>query len=145
VAPLPAPLPRIRDLRATLAARTGRNARRLDLTLLPMFERLIAEGAWWDCCDGVAGTAIAALPCDCIPPSIDTDDFFLRNGIGRASRERADAAPHEVRAFCREYRTRLAPLTLHEALKRIGPASMAATGPCGAIGFTTRSARRASS
>lgn len=97
MAPLPAPLPRIRDLRATLAARTGRNARRLDLTLLPMFERLNVEGAWWDYCDDISGNAIAALLRDCIPPSIAADEFFLRPGIGWALREalkRSGADPH---------------------------------------------------
>lgn len=144
-------------------ARTGRNARLLDLALLPLFERFIAEGAWWDYCDDISGTAIAALlrahPAavkprlrrwsrgrdiwlrrasflcqrrfgagfdaallyDCIGPSIDFDEFFLRKGIGWALRERAYAAPDEVRAFCRAYRDRLSPLTLREALKRIGP------------------------
>ena len=58
---------------------------------------------------------------DCILPSIDSDEFFLRKGIGWALRERAYTTPAEVRAFCRKYRDRLSPLTLREALKRIGP------------------------
>jgi 3-methyladenine DNA glycosylase AlkD len=63
----------------------------------------------------------ATLLYDCIMPSIDSDEFFLRKGIGWALRERAYAAPAEVRAFCREYGDRLSPLTVREALKRIGP------------------------
>ncbi len=144
-------------------ARTGSNARLMNLTLLPLFERFIVEGAWWDYCDDISGEAIAQLlrdePAriepvlrrwargrdiwlrrasflcqrrmksefdaklmyDCILPSIDSDEFFLRKGIGWALRERAYAAPAEVRTFCRNYRDRLSPLTLREALKRIGP------------------------
>lgn len=144
-------------------ARTGGNAQLMDLRLLPLFERFIVEGAWWDYCDDISGGAIAQLlhdhpavmkPAlrqwarsagiwlrrasflcqrrlkssfdaklmyDCILPSIDSDEFFLRKGIGWALRERAYAAPAEVRAFCRKYRDRLSPLTLREALKRIGP------------------------
>ena len=143
-------------------ARTGRNARLMDLRLLPVFEQFIAEGAWWDYCDDLSGEAIAALLrahpralkprlrrwsrgrdiwlrraailCqrriktgfdaellyDCILPSLDADEFFLRKGIGWTLRERAYAAPDEVRAFCRAYRDRLSPLTVREALKRIG-------------------------
>jgi len=141
----------------------GGNARLVDLTLLPVFERLIVEGAWWDYCDDISGNAIphllrefpsqmkpalrrwsrgsdiwlrrasilcqrrmkagfdATLLYECILPSIDSDAFFLRKGIGWALRERAYAAPAEVRAFCRNYGDRLSPLTVREALKRIGP------------------------
>lgn len=62
----------------------------------------------------------ARLLYDCILPSIDSPEFFLRKGIGWALRERAYTAPDEVRAFCKQYATRLAPLTLREALKNIG-------------------------
>jgi 3-methyladenine DNA glycosylase AlkD len=58
----------------------------------------------------------------CILPSLDSGEFFLRKGIGWALRERARAAPDEVRAFCAEYRERMAPLTRREALKHIGAA-----------------------
>jgi len=144
-------------------ARTGRNARLIDLSLLPVFERFIVEGAWWDYCDDISGNAIAELlrayprelkprlrrwsrgtniwlrrasflcqrrmksgfdaklMYDCILPSIDAEEFFLRKGIGWALRERAYAAPAEVRAFCRQYGDRLSPLTVREALKRVGP------------------------
>lgn len=63
----------------------------------------------------------AALLYDCIRPSIDSKEFFLRKGIGWALRERAYTSPAEVRAFCRDHRGRLSSLTLREALKRIGP------------------------
>ncbi len=59
----------------------------------------------------------------CILPSIGSSpfnrEFFVRKGIGWALRERAYAAPDEVRAFCAEYADRLAPLTKREALRVI--------------------------
>jgi 3-methyladenine DNA glycosylase AlkD len=65
----------------------------------------------------------AVLLYDCILPSIGkgrlAGEFFVRKGIGWALRERAYAAPAEVRAFCREYAAQLAPLTLREALRVI--------------------------
>ena len=65
----------------------------------------------------------AVLLYDTILPSIGrgrfADQFFIRKGIGWALRERSYAAPDEVAAFCREYATQLAPLTLREALKVI--------------------------
>lgn len=62
----------------------------------------------------------ARLLYECILPSVDSDEFFLRKGIGWALRERAYTAPDEVRAFCHEYGHRLSPLTVREALKQIG-------------------------
>jgi 3-methyladenine DNA glycosylase AlkD len=148
-------------------ARVGRHAALLGLELLPVYEEMIVDGAWWDICDDISGTALArllaehptfmkprlrrwargddlwlrraAILCqrrlkqgfdahllyDCILPSIGdgrfAGEFFIRKGIGWALRERAYAAPDEVRAFCREYRTQLAPLTLREALRVVGP------------------------
>lgn len=65
----------------------------------------------------------AVLLYDCILPSIGggafAGEFFIRKGIGWALRERSYAAPDEVRAFCREYASHLAPLTLREALRVI--------------------------
>ena len=65
----------------------------------------------------------AVLLYDCILPSIGTGrfagEFFIRKGIGWALRERAYAAPAEVRAFCKEYAARLAPLTVREAFRVI--------------------------
>ena len=144
-------------------ARTGANAKLMAWELLPVFEHFIVEGAWWDYCDDISGTAIAwllehhpasmqpllrrwaldenlwrrraAMLCqrrrrhnvdarllyDCILPSIDAPrEFFLRKGIGWALRERAYTAPDEVRAFCKQYAARLAPLTIREALRNIG-------------------------
>lgn len=65
----------------------------------------------------------AVLLYDCILPSIGggrfAREFFIRKGIGWALRERAYAAPEEVQAFCEEYASQLAPLTLREALKHV--------------------------
>lgn len=63
----------------------------------------------------------AVLLYDCLLPSLAPDpvagDFFIRKGMGWALRERSYAAPDEVAAFCAEYRHRLSPLTLREAMK----------------------------
>jgi 3-methyladenine DNA glycosylase AlkD len=65
----------------------------------------------------------AKLLYDCILPSIGSgrfgDEFFIRKAIGWALRSRCRMAPREVLAFCREYRARLSPLTLREALKSV--------------------------
>lgn len=152
-------------------ALVGRHRRLFDLSLLPIYETMIREGAWWDICDSISGDALprlllrhpavikplyrrwarggdlwlrraaiigqrrlkadfdAVLLYDTILPSIGNapsargfaDQFFIRKGIGWALRERAYAAPDEVRAFCREYAVQLSPLTKREALRRIGP------------------------
>jgi 3-methyladenine DNA glycosylase AlkD len=59
----------------------------------------------------------AQLLYDCIAPSLERDEFFLRKGIGWALRERAYKAPVEVIDFCRAHAARLAPLTRREALR----------------------------
>lgn len=65
----------------------------------------------------------ARLLYETILPSIGSaavaGEFFIRKGIGWALRERSYDAPEEVRAFCREYATQLAPLTVREALKAL--------------------------
>jgi 3-methyladenine DNA glycosylase AlkD len=65
----------------------------------------------------------AVLLYDTILPSLGdarfAGEFFIRKGIGWALRERSDAAPEEVQAFCREYAWQLAPLTVREAMKAI--------------------------
>lgn len=65
----------------------------------------------------------AVLLYDCILPSIGNgrfaDAFFIRKGIGWALREHSYAVPVEVQAFCSEYASQLASLTLREALKVI--------------------------
>lgn len=42
-------------------ARIGRHARLLDTRLLPLYEQMIVEGAWWDLCDEISGNALPAL------------------------------------------------------------------------------------
>lgn len=63
----------------------------------------------------------AVLLYDILLPSIAggefADEFFIRKGMGWALRERAYAAPEEVRAFCTEYAEQLSPLTRREALR----------------------------
>jgi 3-methyladenine DNA glycosylase AlkD len=41
--------------------RTGVHARLFDATLLPVYQEMIVDGAWWDYCDDISGTAIARL------------------------------------------------------------------------------------
>jgi 3-methyladenine DNA glycosylase AlkD len=66
----------------------------------------------------------AVLLYDCILPSTGSSamagEFFIRKGMGWALRERSYAAPDEVQAFCAEYRSKLSPLTLREALRVLG-------------------------
>jgi 3-methyladenine DNA glycosylase AlkD len=54
---------------------------------------------------------------DCIEPSIDSHEFFLRKAIGWALRQHARTDPREVLAFVKAHRTRLSGLTKREALK----------------------------
>jgi 3-methyladenine DNA glycosylase AlkD len=42
-------------------ARVGPHAGLMDLRLLPLYETMIVEGAWWDICDDISGEAIGAL------------------------------------------------------------------------------------
>lgn len=42
-------------------ARVVPHARLLDLTLLPLYEEMICDGAWWDYCDDISANAIARL------------------------------------------------------------------------------------
>ncbi len=51
----------------------------------------------------------------------DHGDFFVRKAIGWCLREYAKTDPDAVRAFVAEHRTRLAPLSVREALRTIGP------------------------
>ncbi|WND38808.1 DNA alkylation repair protein [Streptomyces sp. BB1-1-1] len=48
-------------------------------------------------------------------------DFFVRKAIGWCLREYAKTDPDAVRAFVTEHRQRLAPLSVREALRNIGP------------------------
>jgi 3-methyladenine DNA glycosylase AlkD len=58
---------------------------------------------------------------DCIAPSIDSKEFFLRKGIGWALRQYARTDPKEVLRYIRQFEARLSPLTKREALKHCGP------------------------
>ncbi|GAA3999265.1 DNA alkylation repair protein [Streptomyces marokkonensis] len=49
------------------------------------------------------------------------DDFFVRKAIGWCLREYAKTDPAAVRAFVAEHGRRLAPLSVREALRSIGP------------------------
>lgn len=51
----------------------------------------------------------------------DHPEFFVRKAIGWALREHAKYAPDSVRTFVGTHRDRLAPLSVREALLRIGP------------------------
>ncbi|MGW7336280.1 DNA alkylation repair protein [Streptomyces sp. NPDC054808] len=48
-------------------------------------------------------------------------DFFVRKAVGWSLREYAKTDPDAVRAFVAEHRTRLAPLSVREALRTVGP------------------------
>jgi 3-methyladenine DNA glycosylase AlkD len=54
---------------------------------------------------------------DCIEPSIDSAEFFLRKAIGWALRERAKTDAREVLRYVRARRDRLSGLSKREALK----------------------------
>lgn len=42
-------------------ARVGPHRRLIDLRLLPVYEEMIASGAWWDYCDDISGQGLGAL------------------------------------------------------------------------------------
>jgi 3-methyladenine DNA glycosylase AlkD len=42
-------------------ARVGAHRRLFDLALLPVYESMIVEGAWWDICDDISGEAVGRL------------------------------------------------------------------------------------
>jgi 3-methyladenine DNA glycosylase AlkD len=48
-------------------------------------------------------------------------DFFVRKAVGWCLREYAKTDPDAVRAFVAEHRQRLAPLSVREALRNVGP------------------------
>lgn len=45
-------------------ARSGTHAQLFDSSLLPVFEEMIVDGAWWDYCDDISGAALARLLCE---------------------------------------------------------------------------------
>jgi 3-methyladenine DNA glycosylase AlkD len=54
---------------------------------------------------------------DCIAPSMESKEFFLRKGIGWALRQYARTDAGEVRGYVRRCGSRISPLTKREALK----------------------------
>lgn len=58
-----------------------------------------------------------ALLCDCIAPSLNRPEFFLRKAIGWALRQYARTDPAFVQKFVRDHRAQMSPLTVREALK----------------------------
>jgi 3-methyladenine DNA glycosylase AlkD len=58
---------------------------------------------------------------DCIAPSLDSKEFFLRKAIGWALRQYAWTDPDEVRRYVAAHADRLSGLSRREALKNIGP------------------------
>jgi 3-methyladenine DNA glycosylase AlkD len=57
---------------------------------------------------------------DCIEPSMDSKEFFLRKAIGWALRQYARTDPDEVARYVTGNADRLSPLSKREALKHIG-------------------------
>ncbi|MCI4372662.1 MAG: DNA alkylation repair protein [Thermoplasmata archaeon] len=62
-----------------------------------------------------------ALLFDCIEPSLESREFFLRKAIGWALRQYARVQPTEVSVYVRKNETRLSPLSRREALRHISP------------------------
>lgn len=56
---------------------------------------------------------------DCLEPSIDSEEFFLRKAIGWALRQYARTNPAWVRAYVKEHEQRLSGLSRREALKHL--------------------------
>lgn len=56
---------------------------------------------------------------DCIRPSLDSREFFLRKGIGWALREYAKTDPEAVVRYVRRHESQLSPLSKREALRNI--------------------------
>lgn len=56
---------------------------------------------------------------DCIAPSLDSREFFLRKAIGWALRQYAWTDPKEIRRYVKRMGDKLSPLSQREALKNI--------------------------
>jgi 3-methyladenine DNA glycosylase AlkD len=65
-----------------------------------------------------------ALLYDCIRPSIEENEFFLRKAIGWALRQFARVDAKEVMRFVAEHEAQLSPLSKREALKALYLAGM---------------------
>lgn len=66
---------------------------------------------------------------ECIEPSIDSKEFFLRKAIGWALRQHAWDDPGEVIRYVTENADRLSPLSIREALKNVEGVDPAALTP----------------
>jgi len=60
-----------------------------------------------------------ALLYDCIEPSLDSKEFFLRKAIGWALRQYAKKDPAEVKRYVKKNEARLSGLSRREALKNV--------------------------
>ena len=70
---------------------------------------------------GFKGGTDCALLYDCIRPSLDRPEFFLRKGIGWALREYSKTDASAVKRYVRRHANLLSPLSRREALKRLTP------------------------
>ena len=61
---------------------------------------------------------------DCIDPSMERKEFFLRKGIGWALREYAKTDPQEVIRYVKQHRHLLSPLSRREALRNVVKAGL---------------------
>jgi 3-methyladenine DNA glycosylase AlkD len=61
---------------------------------------------------------------DCIEPSMEEKEFFLRKGIGWALREYAKTDPLAVVRYVTEHKDRLSPLSRREALRNVVKAGL---------------------
>ena len=132
----------------------------ISLALLPVYRRMIQEGAWWDLVDPLAhrvALLLATYPDrikptlrawarydniwlrrvaiisqigfkdqtdpgllhDCIAPSINSTEFFVRKAIGWALRELAKTDPVEVTRYLAAEGAGLSPLSKREAMKGV--------------------------
>lgn len=62
-----------------------------------------------------------ALLYDCIEPSLDSREFFLRKAIGWALRQYARVEPVEVARYVQRMGARLSPLSRREAVRHLPP------------------------
>lgn len=68
------------------------------------------------------GRTDVALLQDCLDANLGDREFFIRKAIGWALRQHARVDPAWVRTYVATRRTRLSPLSVHEALKHLGDA-----------------------
>jgi 3-methyladenine DNA glycosylase AlkD len=75
---------------------------------------------------GFKGDTDLKLLYDCMRPSLDRPEFFLRKAIGWALRQHAWTDPKEVVRFVKAHEKQLSPLSKREALKNV---SRKSSGP----------------